>query len=71
MEVKVAKLEEKMCHIEEKVDKLGDKIDKLNDKLTQHLLEPAESWNKLKWLIISTLIVAIIGLILTLVGLKP
>ena len=64
-------MEQDVKQIKADVQKLDGKFDRLNDEFRRHQLEPAENWNKLKWLVISTLVVAIIGLIVTLVGLKP
>ena len=42
----------------------------LDEKMRKHELEPADKWKKATWLIFTLLTSAIVGLVLTIVGMK-
>lgn len=69
METRMAKLEERVDHIGETVEKIDKKIDKLDERFRLHELEPAESWKKLKWLVITLAVTTLITLVATILGL--
>lgn len=50
--------------------KVENTMIELDGKMREHELEPANKWKKATWLIFTLLVSAIVGLILTIVGIK-
>lgn len=70
LNLQIVQMNASLTQLVQSMKTVETKVDSVDNRLRSHELEPADSWKKLKWLVITLVVTAIITLILTVIGIK-